>query len=81
MKISIRDSVNLCRSFSVFILKLVDVVVILSTCDLFELTVSHNRFKKKWFFLIKSLVESKQVFRFYYDCIYMNDFLSIVLIY
>ena len=71
VKICIRDYNNLCRSFSVFTWNL-STVFILSTCDLFDLTVSHKRLKK-WSFLTKSLVES-QVIRFYYECIYMNDF-------
>ena len=78
VKICILDYDNLCRSFSVFTWNLLT-VFILSTCHLFDLTVSNNRLKK-WFFLTKSLVES-QVFRFYYECIYMKDSLSIVLMY
>ena len=72
VKICIRDYDNLCRSFSVFTWNL-STIFIIRTYDLFDLTVSHSRLKK-WLFLTKSLVES-QVFRFYYECIYMYCFI------
>ena len=72
VKICIRDYDNLCRSFSVFTWNLLTVFII-RTYDLFDLTVSHSRLKK-WLFLTKSLVEI-QVFRFYYECIYMYCFI------